>query len=332
MRRSILVIANAVILILTAGLARTEPVDPATSPFAAAGKQYVEGFNRKDAAAVAALFAEDAVRVNTQGIIRGREAIQKSTQAGLDAGSHTLTLRYHVAHIDGNTGWSVAEYDYRLRGNDGSDAPVRGFATSVWVRDGEGWKIKGQTTVNAPPPKWSGSDSVWNGGKKGLPHDLRWSWLWAWSTPRHLNSASPDSRVWLIIEGSVEANLQNWRHMAIAETGVFNGNAAIDDVEVSGRFEGDLVVRKRLLIRASGHVSGTITYGEIEIEAGGRISGMIQAPQEPAIPSALREPLLHGTPNGARRRASRRARLDTARIRARKALQKPHGDEAAIKW
>ena len=65
--------------------------------------------------------------------------------------------------------------------------------------------------------------------------------------------------------------------MEITETGVFNGNAAIDDVEVSGRFEGDLVVRKRLLIRASGHVSGTITYGEIEIEAGGRISGTVQS-------------------------------------------------------
>jgi cytoskeletal protein CcmA (bactofilin family) len=65
----------------------------------------------------------------------------------------------------------------------------------------------------------------------------------------------------LVIEGSVEANLQNCQHVEITETGVFNGNAAIDDVEVSGRFEGDLVVRKRLLIRASGHVSGTITYG-----------------------------------------------------------------------
>jgi cytoskeletal protein CcmA (bactofilin family) len=103
----------------------------------------------------------------------------------------------------------------------------------------------------------------------------------------------------LIIEGSVEANLQNCQHMAITETGVFNGNAAIDDVEVSGRFEGDLVVRKRLLIRAGGHVSGTITYGEIEIETGGRISGVIQAPEGPKGLRALAGSLLHGTANGA---------------------------------
>jgi cytoskeletal protein CcmA (bactofilin family) len=103
----------------------------------------------------------------------------------------------------------------------------------------------------------------------------------------------------LIIEGNVEASLQNCQHMTIHETGVFNGNAAIDEVEVSGRFEGDLVVRKRLLIRASGHVAGTITYGEIEIEAGGRISGVIQAPEGPKGLRALAASLLPGTPNGA---------------------------------
>ncbi len=101
----------------------------------------------------------------------------------------------------------------------------------------------------------------------------------------------------IIVEGNVQANLQNCQHMDITDTGVFNGNAMIDDVEVSGRFEGDLVVRKRLLIRASGQVSGTITYGEIEIEAGGRISGVIQAPDGPRGLRTLAASLLHGTPN-----------------------------------
>ncbi len=101
----------------------------------------------------------------------------------------------------------------------------------------------------------------------------------------------------IVVEGNVQANLQNCQHMAITETGLFSGNAAIDDVEVSGRFEGDLVVRKRLMIRASGQVSGTITYGEIEIEAGGRISGVIQAPEGRRGLRTLAASLLHGTPN-----------------------------------
>jgi cytoskeletal protein CcmA (bactofilin family) len=81
----------------------------------------------------------------------------------------------------------------------------------------------------------------------------------------------------IVVEGSVQVNLQNCQHMTITETGSFGGNAAVDEAEVHGRFEGDLRVRRRLLIRAHGHVSGRISYGEIEIEAGGKISGMIQA-------------------------------------------------------
>ena len=81
----------------------------------------------------------------------------------------------------------------------------------------------------------------------------------------------------LIIEGSVEANLNNCRDIEIAESGLFKGSAEIEDAEIRGRFDGNLVVRKRLLIKASGRVSGTIRYGQIEIECGGQISGDIQA-------------------------------------------------------
>jgi cytoskeletal protein CcmA (bactofilin family) len=81
----------------------------------------------------------------------------------------------------------------------------------------------------------------------------------------------------LIVEGSVEANLQNCTEVELAESGLFKGSATIDEIEVRGRFEGNLTVRKRLLIRATGIVSGTIRYGQIEIECGGQISGDVQA-------------------------------------------------------
>ena len=81
----------------------------------------------------------------------------------------------------------------------------------------------------------------------------------------------------LLVEGSVEANLTNCRDVDIAESGLFKGSASIEDAEIRGRFEGNLVVRKRLLIKSSGRVSGTIRYGQIEIECGGQISGDIQA-------------------------------------------------------
>jgi len=81
----------------------------------------------------------------------------------------------------------------------------------------------------------------------------------------------------LIIEGSVEANLNNCRDVEIAESGLFKGTASIEEAEIQGRFEGNLTVRKRLLIKANGRVSGTIRYGQLEVECGGQISGDIQA-------------------------------------------------------
>jgi cytoskeletal protein CcmA (bactofilin family) len=81
----------------------------------------------------------------------------------------------------------------------------------------------------------------------------------------------------LIIEGSVEANLNNCRDVEIAESGLFKGSASIEEAEIQGRFEGNLTVRKRLLIKANGRVSGTIRYGQLEVECGGQISGDIQA-------------------------------------------------------
>ena len=84
----------------------------------------------------------------------------------------------------------------------------------------------------------------------------------------------------LIVEGSVEANLQNCHDVELAESGLFKGSATIDEIEVRGRFEGNLIVRKRLFIRATGRVSGTIRYGQLEIERGGQISGDIQSGDE----------------------------------------------------
>ena len=80
----------------------------------------------------------------------------------------------------------------------------------------------------------------------------------------------------LVVEGHVEAMLHDCRDMEIAENGLFRGHASSEHAEIHGRFEGELVVSKRLLIRASGHVSGTISYAEIEIERGGKVLGIVQ--------------------------------------------------------
>ena len=80
----------------------------------------------------------------------------------------------------------------------------------------------------------------------------------------------------LVIEGRVEAKLSDVHTVEIAECGSFTGTAEVEDAEISGIFEGDLIVRNRLVIYTTGEVRGNISYGEIEIERGGRLTGQIK--------------------------------------------------------
>src|ERR1044071_3137163 len=79
----------------------------------------------------------------------------------------------------------------------------------------------------------------------------------------------------LIVEGKIEAKLADCPNVIIKEGGVFNGESTTQEADIQGCFDGNLVVRGRLLVRATGTVAGKIAYGEIEIERGGKISGEI---------------------------------------------------------
>ena len=76
----------------------------------------------------------------------------------------------------------------------------------------------------------------------------------------------------LVVEGRVEATLDS-RVLEIAEHGVFQGTIAVDQAEIRGRFEGEITVRKQLIVHSSGKVSGKIRYAKIRIEEGAEIAG-----------------------------------------------------------
>lgn len=65
------------------------------------------------------------------------------------------------------------------------------------------------------------------------------------------------------------------RAIQIAEKGVFVGTCGVDVAEIRGTFEGELTVRKQLVIRSTGRISGKIRYGKVAIEEGGELSGDI---------------------------------------------------------
>lgn len=79
----------------------------------------------------------------------------------------------------------------------------------------------------------------------------------------------------LVVEGRVEATMDS-RVIQIAERGAFKGSAEIDIAEIHGEFDGELTVRQKLVIYATGKVSGKIRYGKVVIEEGGQLSGDVQ--------------------------------------------------------
>jgi cytoskeletal protein CcmA (bactofilin family) len=92
----------------------------------------------------------------------------------------------------------------------------------------------------------------------------------------------------LVVEGRVEASMDS-RVIQIAEHGFFVGKAGIDVAEIHGHFEGELTAREKLVVHATGRVSGKVRYGKLAIEEGGEVSGDIGALAETKGTGAVRE-------------------------------------------
>lgn len=87
----------------------------------------------------------------------------------------------------------------------------------------------------------------------------------------------------LIVEGTVEAKLENSKIIEITESGLFKGSAEIDDAVIGGRFEGTLVVHGLLTVQSTGRIAGEVRYGRIAIEEGGEIAGTLEVNGAPPL-------------------------------------------------
>ena len=93
----------------------------------------------------------------------------------------------------------------------------------------------------------------------------------------------------LVVEGRMEATLDS-RVLEITQHGVFQGTIAVDNAEIHGRFEGELTVRKQLIIHGTGKVSGKIRYAKIKIEEGAELSGEVSTLDKSAVQAGLIPP------------------------------------------
>lgn len=111
----------------------------------------------------------------------------------------------------------------------------------------------------------------------------------------------------LIVEGQVEADLQDCKILRISESGLFKGTAVVDEADIRGRFEGDLTVQVHLDLRATGRIEGNLRYAGLQIERGGKVIGaMKELPSQEAAPEDSPESVAE-SPDAAAEKAGRPA-------------------------
>jgi cytoskeletal protein CcmA (bactofilin family) len=94
----------------------------------------------------------------------------------------------------------------------------------------------------------------------------------------------------LVVEGTVDATLREGQRIEITESGLFRGKVEISEADIAGRFEGEIVVRGRLRVRSTGRIDGKISYGELEVEAGGHLEGQVSGLARPRAAAPAQAP------------------------------------------
>jgi uncharacterized protein (TIGR02246 family) len=109
----------------------------------ALGGRYAEAANRHDATAIAALFTEDGVFVSPEGILSGRQAIEKLYRDTFNAATVSDTvIKATEVHVMGDLAWAVGQWRNNTQ---------QGHWGSVNERRGGAWQIR-MLSFNVTPP------------------------------------------------------------------------------------------------------------------------------------------------------------------------------------
>ncbi len=105
--------------------------------------QYDGHYAAKDPAAMASLYAVDGVLVSPAGaIVRGREALQSYYTKRFAAGAHDHAIKILEAHVQGDGGYSLAQFSVTVPRADGPPREVHGSLVAVYRHDPDGWHLR----------------------------------------------------------------------------------------------------------------------------------------------------------------------------------------------
>jgi uncharacterized protein (TIGR02246 family) len=120
-----------------------------------------DAFNNGDAAALAALYTEDAVLVTDHGPISGREAIEKHFAdlfQKVQFSTHLAKCDQYSPRVIGTAGneiWVTGDWSCTIKGQNFGPVDLKGYWGTVDVREGDDWKIQMDTwnLTSAPAAK-----------------------------------------------------------------------------------------------------------------------------------------------------------------------------------
>jgi cytoskeletal protein CcmA (bactofilin family) len=78
----------------------------------------------------------------------------------------------------------------------------------------------------------------------------------------------------VVVHGSVEGEIVA-RDLLVGPTGMITGKVSVDQADVQGKVFDHIVAKVCLSLRKTGRIEGSASYGEIEIEKGGVLSGEV---------------------------------------------------------
>jgi uncharacterized protein (TIGR02246 family) len=121
-------------------------------------KKFDDAFANGDAAAIAALYTEDAVEVTDSGTLYGREAIEKH-YADLFQREHFSNYlvkgdQYspHTIGTWGNHVWASGDWSCTIKGQNDGSVDLKGYWGAIEVREGDTLKTWMRTWNITPAP------------------------------------------------------------------------------------------------------------------------------------------------------------------------------------
>jgi uncharacterized protein (TIGR02246 family) len=131
-----------------------DTVDPQIAQqIRALAMQYEKAFNEHDAAAVSALFTEDAVWRTPQGTFYGRHSIEQRMAKYHFQRWHSNNEVINVDRVIsvGDEVRAIGTWSNTVQETDGSTKDLDGHFTSVCVLEGDTWKIRMNTYDQSRP-------------------------------------------------------------------------------------------------------------------------------------------------------------------------------------